>query len=103
MPRDPLDLNAVEVVADCGDAALASHRKRGRSIGANTMRSVLALGLLMSVCASANAAGVHHSKPRRVIVLHSHNMLSPRFVVPPVKYDDTPSYNDPSKFGGGAP
>jgi hypothetical protein len=28
------------------------------------MRAVLALGLLIALCASANAAKVHHAKPR---------------------------------------
>ena len=68
------------------------------SIGANAMRSVLALGLLIALCASANAARVHHSKPRHVIVRPSQS-VDPRF--PPVLQDQTPSYNDPSKFGGG--
>jgi hypothetical protein len=67
------------------------------------MRSVvLALGLLIALCASANAARVHHPNPRHASVRDSHAMI-PRFAVPPVRYDDTPSYNDPSKFGGGAP
>jgi hypothetical protein len=61
------------------------------------MRSVLALGLLIALCASANAARVHHSKPRHVIVRPSQS-VDPRF--PPVLQDQTPSYNDPSKFGG---
>jgi hypothetical protein len=72
------------------------------------MRSVLALGLLIALCASANAARVRHSKPRHVIVRPSQS-LDPRFVrpsqsvdprFPPVLQDQTPSYNDPSKFGG---
>ena len=74
------------------------------------MRSVLALGLLIALCASANAATVHHSKSRHhVSVRHAYGMV-PRFVVrpsqgfdprfPPVLQDQTPSYNDPSKFGG---
>jgi hypothetical protein len=72
-------------------------------IGANAMRFVLALGLLMALCASANAAArVHHVKPRHVILRNSMAAM-PRFVAPPVRYDDTPSYNDPSKWGGGAP
>jgi hypothetical protein len=66
------------------------------------MRSVLALGLLIALCTSANAARVHHAKPRHVIVRNS-QALMPRFVVAPAEYNDTPSYNDPSKFGGGAP
>jgi hypothetical protein len=63
------------------------------------MRSLLALGLLIAMCASSSAAGVHHSRTRHHAVFrHSFGL-----VVPPVHYDDTPSYNDPSKFGGGAP
>ena len=72
------------------------------------MRSVLALGLLITLCASANAATVHHSKLRHVIVRPNQGMTlghsasgwayaPPR---PPVHYHDTPSYDDPSKFGG---
>jgi hypothetical protein len=72
--------------------------ERGWSIGANAMRSVLAFGLLIALCASANAARVHHSKPRHVTVRPSQG-VDPRF--PPVLQDQTPSYDDPSKFGGG--
>jgi hypothetical protein len=61
------------------------------------MRSVLALGLIFTLCASADAATVHHYKPRRVIVRPNQG-VDPRF--PPVLQDQTPSYNDPSKFGG---
>jgi len=32
--------------------------------GANTMRAVMAFGLLITLCASANAAAAHRSKPR---------------------------------------
>jgi hypothetical protein len=74
------------------------------------MRSVLALGLLVAgllitLCGSANAARVHHHfKPREEAILrNSHAAMPPRFLAPPVRYDDTPSYNDPSKWGGGAP
>ncbi|MEO6842985.1 MAG: hypothetical protein ABI192_19745 [Bradyrhizobium sp.] len=65
------------------------------------MRSVLALGLFIALCSSANAAGVHrvhHSKPRHAVVRPVQN-TDPRF--PPVLQDQTPSYDDPSKFGGG--
>jgi len=61
-------------------------------------RSVLALGLLIALCASADAARVHHSKPRHVIVRPSQG-VDPRF--PPVLQDQTPSYDDPSKRGSG--
>ena len=62
------------------------------------MRSVLTLGLLIALCASADAKTAHHSKPRHVIVRPS-QVVDPRF--PPVLQDQTPSYDDPSKFGGG--
>jgi hypothetical protein len=78
--------------------------------GANTMRSLLALSLLMTLCASASAATAHHSNPR------FHAMALPRQVFlgpavpgwayaaprPAVHYDGAPSYDDPSKFGGSA-
>ena len=62
--------------------------------------SVLALGLLVALCTSANAAAVHHARPRHLIKRYSHG-VTPHFVVPPAKYDDVPRYDDPSKFGGG--
>jgi hypothetical protein len=62
------------------------------------MRTFLALGLLMTLCASADAATVHHAR-HHVIVRPSHGWA---YAVPqpPVDTDDTPSYNDPSEFGG---
>jgi len=60
----------------------------GWSIGANAMRSVLAFGLLIALCASAYAARVHHSKPRHVTVRTSQG-VDPRF--PPVLQGQTPS------------
>jgi hypothetical protein len=67
-------------------------------IGANVMRSFLALGLLITLWASASAATVHHSR-HHVIVRPSQGWAyaAPR---PPLDYDDTPSYDDPSKSGG---
>jgi len=63
------------------------------------MRSVLALGLLIALCASAGAAPARHPRTHHHTILrHSYN-----FVPPPVHYDDTPGYHDPSRFGGGAP
>jgi hypothetical protein len=70
------------------------------------MRSVLALGLLIALCTSANAARVHRSQPQQVTVR-------------PAPYDpykvpaygspewerlhrlNTPSYDDPSKRSPG--
>jgi hypothetical protein len=68
------------------------------------MRSFLALGLLITLCASVSAAPEHHSR-HHVIVPPSHGYAVPGWTYaasrPPLHYDDTPSYNDPSKFGGG--
>jgi hypothetical protein len=68
------------------------------------MRSFLALGLLITLCASASAATMHHS--RHVIVHPSQGYAVPSQAYaaarPPVHYGDTPSYDDPSKFGGDA-
>jgi hypothetical protein len=75
------------------------------------MRSVLALGLWVALCASVDAATVHHFKrvhhgePRRVFIRPGrpvnppYQRLDPRF--PPIIEDQTPSYDDPSKFGSG--
>ena len=68
------------------------------------MRSFLALGLLITLCAPASAAWEQHSR-HHVIVRHSQGYAVPGWAYaaprPPLHYDDTPSYNDPSKFGGG--
>ena len=78
------------------------------------MRCVLALGFLIALCASADAATVHHAKPRQVIVRPGQAATS-SFVTPTgqrlyrdpsvpgglrIDHDDPPAYNDPSKFGG---
>ena len=70
---------------------------------------VLVLGLLTAVYASAHAAALHHAKPRHANVYRNRNAMpnyaapatnvDPRF--PPVLEDQTPAYDDPSKFGGG--
>jgi hypothetical protein len=78
-------------------------------IGANAMRSILVLSLFMTLCASANAATLHHHRARHHVVLPAGVASSfaavPRSAYAPPRptdpYDDTPSYNDPSKFGGG--
>jgi hypothetical protein len=77
-------------------------------------RSVLALGLLIALCASANAAARgHDAKPRHGIVRPGQAVI-PDHVAPGGVYrddsvpgglrtyhDDPPAYDDPSKFGGG--
>jgi hypothetical protein len=84
-----------------------------RDVWAFVLTSVLGLGLFISLCASADAATVHHPKRRHVVVRanESLNFDGLNFGAagsswayaparPPVHYDDTPSYDDPSKFGG---
>jgi hypothetical protein len=65
------------------------------------MRSVLALGLLTILCCSADAATVHHFHTRHRVVppgfANSWAYEPPRA---PIHYDSSPSYYDPSKFGG---
>ena len=77
------------------------------------MRSLLALGLLMTLCASASAATVHHSSPRHHVIARPGHVIArpgqdfhaiPRGAYlaagPTINYG-TPRYDDPSKFGGG--
>jgi hypothetical protein len=80
------------------------------------MRSVLALVLLIALCASTDAtAEGRHSKSRHVIVRPSQAVI-PSYAAPdgvPIYRDDSvpgglrtdhdipPAYDDPSKFSGG--
>jgi hypothetical protein len=72
-----------------------------------------ALGLSMTLCASANAATLHHHRARHHVVIPpgvaSSFAAAPGWSYGPPsmtdRYDDTPdfdtpSYNDPSKSGG---
>lgn len=63
------------------------------------MRSLLAFGLLITLCASASAATVRHSQ-HHFLIRHSYGWAD-AVARAPMHYDDTPSYDDPSKFGGG--
>jgi hypothetical protein len=69
-------------------------------VGPKAMRSFLALTLLVSLCASASAATARHSW-HHVFVHAGHHGWAYAAPTPPVAYNDTPSYDDPSKFGGG--
>ena len=86
---------------ECRRGAVRASDEDRMFIGANAMRFFLTLGLLITLCASANAATVNHSR-HHVIVRPSQGWAytypAPR---PRIDYDDTPSYDDPSKFGGG--
>jgi hypothetical protein len=74
------------------------------------MRSILVLGLLMTLGASASAATLHHHRARHHVVIpprvaSSFDAVPGWTYAPPppaVPYDDAPSYNDPSKYGGDA-
>ena len=76
-------------------------------IGAHAMRFVLALGLSIALSASAEAAMMHHHRTSHHVIIPPNVASSFAAVpgwtsaLPPAHYDDTPSYNDPSKFGGG--
>ncbi len=75
------------------------------------MRNFLTLGLLITLSASADAATLHHYRTRHHVIvrpgLNSSFAAVPGWAyarpAPPVQYDDTPSYNDPSKLGGPPP
>jgi hypothetical protein len=71
------------------------------------MRYLVAFGLLITLCSSSNAAPVHHLRAHHHVVVGpgwtSSFAAVPEAYTPPrpsVQYDDTPSYNDPSRFGG---
>ena len=74
-----------------------------------TVLKPLALSLSIAVFASAQAATVHHGKSRHTAIHRNHDPLrsfaAPRPTIdplhPPVLEDQTPAYDDPSKFGGG--
>jgi hypothetical protein len=70
------------------------------------MRSILALGLLITLCCSADAATVHHYRTRHH---HVTSRFGGSFAYEPARpevryntpsYNEAPSYNDASKFGG---
>jgi hypothetical protein len=68
------------------------------------MRSFLALGLLTTLCAPASAATMHHLRHVAVRPSQGHAVPASAYAAPrpPIHYDDTPSYDDPSKSGGDA-
>jgi hypothetical protein len=67
------------------------------------MRSALALGLLIALSTSANAARVHHSKPQQIIANPDPYMV-PAYGSPEwerLHRLNMPSYDDPSKRSPG--
>jgi len=94
-----------------------TYHLRGRQLtGEKAMRSVLAIFLLIALCASANGAPrTLHSQSRHVMVHPGHAAI-PDQVTPNgariyrddsvpgglrTDHDNPPAYDDPSKFGGG--
>jgi hypothetical protein len=77
------------------------------------MRTLLAVGFLISLTACASAAPLHGTHTRhRVVTHHGQTVSLGDFAVPresyaaarpQTYYDDTPSYDDPSKLGGQPP
>jgi hypothetical protein len=70
------------------------------------MRFILAMGLVIAMCASANAAKVHHYKARHVVVHPSQEEVIPpgwyKFPgYPPIPPEENRTL-DPSNFGGPA-
>jgi hypothetical protein len=65
------------------------------------MRLVLALGLLITLCVSANAATrLHHSKPRHVIVRPNQGVTAPgQFAVPGWSDESTRRWLDDASSG----
>jgi hypothetical protein len=67
------------------------------------MRSLLAFGMLITLCATASAATTGHHSRTHDRVFISPSPASSFAVVPGwIHYEDTPGYDDPSRFGGGA-
>lgn len=73
------------------------------------MRTLLAAGLLISLTACASAAPMHDTHTRHRVTHHRQAVSLGDFAIPreayaaarpPIYFNDTPSYNDPSKFGG---
>lgn len=80
------------------------------------MRSILALCILVALCASANAAPKRPQAQSRPVITGPSQAVTPSYVTPRgarvyrdnsvpggwrTDHDDPPDYNDPSRRGGG--
>jgi hypothetical protein len=72
-----------------------------KQIGANMMRSSLVLGLLMTLCASANAATVNHSRTHHHVTASNSQGVTLGFAVTRWAYTTTRSPVGSGGFGGG--
>ncbi len=110
---DPADLIDREAITAWGRGSAWAHGglsgpealARAAINRANAMRCVLALGLLIALYASANAATQHHAKPRHFIVRPSQGAAVPpgwyKFPgYPPIPPQENRNL-DPSNRGSG--
>jgi hypothetical protein len=79
----------------------------GTSAVANAMRSISALGLLIALCGSADAATVHHFRTHHhhQVISRSANSFAYEPARPPVRddtpgYDEAPSGHEATTYGG---
>jgi hypothetical protein len=71
------------------------------STRAKVMRSVLALGLLIALYASADATPAHHVRTHHHhVTVRSSQTLVPAYAARRTLQGAPPAYNDPSRFGG---
>jgi len=106
MPHNPANLTGREGRYTLGSWPIVRTSSGLVRYGVIRMRSALALGLLINLCASANAATVHHVRTRHYVT----SQPSQGACVPPSCYK-FPGYPplppgavrtlDPSTFGGG--
>jgi hypothetical protein len=98
-PSHLAELTDREAATDCG-GRLAHHMITARQTGVKAMRSALAVGLLIALCASANAAPVHRSH-KQIIVRPNQGVTAPpgRFAVPGWSDDATRRWLDNASSG----
>ena len=110
MPDNRADVTDRETDTDGGGASRAPHNRGDSAIGARAMRSALAsglvaLGLLVMPCASADAATVHHVRKRQpVTVSPAQEVIPPGWYKFPGYPPIPPEQNrnlDPSTRGSG--
>src|SRR6476469_1449317 len=92
-----LNLSDLGTDTNCGVAARAPQKNGGLVDWSKGDAFCFGLRPFDRPLCFCNAARVHHSKPRHVTVRPSQR-VDPRF--PPVLQDQTPSYDELSKFGG---
>jgi len=105
LARNAVDVRDRETAPDGDGATLTPHRGKRTSFGAGSMRSVFALGLLISLCVPAGAATVHQPRARQHAIVRPSQgeMVPPGWYKFPGYPPIPPEQNrnlDPSNFGG---